>query len=113
MLSLYALFSPMFKLCFYVPENHLESVKDAVFDAGAGAVGEYDRCSWEVLGSGQFRPSINANPFIGSAGTLEKVPEYRVETVVAEQYLTAVLEALKATHPYEEPAFDVIKLEAF
>lgn len=103
----------MFKLCFYVPATHLESVKDAVFNAGAGTVGEYDRCSWEVLGCGQFRPSSNANPFLGKTGELEKVSEYRVETVVVEQHLLAVVAALKAAHPYEEPAFDVIKLEAY
>ena len=69
----------MYKLCFYVPESHLEAVKAAVFAAGAGRIGNYDSCCWEVLGQGQFRPLTGSDPFIGRQGEVERVAEYRVE----------------------------------
>jgi hypothetical protein len=102
----------MYKLVFFVPEDHKELVKQAVFAAGAGRIGEYDQCCWESLGVGQFRPLVNAKPFIGEAGKLESVAEYRVELVCAEQYLSAAVAALKAAHPYEEPAFDVWRVDS-
>lgn len=100
----------MCKLCFFVPEDHLESVKNAIFEAGAGQLGEYDRCAWQVLGQGQFRPLQGANPHIGEQGRLETVAEYRVETLCAEEHVRAVIAALRLAHPYEEPAFDLITL---
>ena len=101
-----------YKLCFYVPESHLESVKAAVFAAGAGRMGDYECCSFEIKGTGQFRPLAGSNPFIGAQGELEKVVEYRVETLcVGETVRDAAVAALRAAHPYEEPAFDVWKLE--
>jgi len=71
----------MYKLVFFVPASHLDAVKNAVFAAGAGQQGEYEHCCWQTLGYGQFRPSAEAKPFIGEAGRLEIVPEYRVETL--------------------------------
>ena len=100
----------MYKLCFYVPESHLESVKQAVFDAGGGRIGDYDSCCWQVLGQGQFRPLAGANPFIGTPGALEQVAEYRVELVCEDALIHAAVAALKAAHPYEEPAYDVWQL---
>lgn len=100
----------MYKLCFYVPGEHLEPVKQAVFDAGAGRIGDYDCCCWQVEGTGQFRPLEGSDPFIGAQGEVEQVSEYRVEMVCAEQHLAAVVAALKEAHPYEEPAWDVIAL---
>lgn len=100
----------MYKLCFFVPESHLEPVKQAVFDAGGGRIGDYEHCCWQVLGQGQFRPSPGANPFIGKAGELEKVAEYRVELVCADELIVGVVAALKQAHPYEEPAYDVWRL---
>ena len=100
----------MYKLCFYVPETHLEQVKAAVFQAGAGRIGNYDCCAWQTLGQGQFRPSEQANPFIGESGELETVPEYKVELVCADEFISAAMNALKQSHPYEEPACDVVKL---
>tara|TARA_R110002073_G_scaffold293075_3_gene458576 strand:+ start:828 stop:1151 length:324 start_codon:yes stop_codon:yes gene_type:complete len=100
----------MYKLCFYVPEEYLEAVKNAMFDAGAGRVGDYDRCAWQVLGEGQFRPLEGSQPFIGQTGEVEKVAEYRVEMVCASECITASVAALKSAHPYEEPAFDVVEL---
>jgi hypothetical protein len=100
----------MFKLCFYVPESHLESAKMALFDAGAGRIGNYEHCAWQVLGQGQFRPLAGSQPFIGAQGALETVEEYRVEMVCEDAVVDAVIAALRQAHPYEEPAFDVIRL---
>ncbi len=100
----------MFKLVFFVPASHVESVKHAVFAAGAGRIGNYEHCAWQVLGEGQFRPLPGSNPFIGSQDILEKVPEYRVELVCADACIADAVAALKAAHPYEEPAFDVTRL---
>jgi len=101
----------MYKLCFYVPESHLEAVKEAVFAAGAGRIGDYEACCWQVAGQGQFRPLAGANPFLGQRGELERVAEYRVELVCADDRITAAVAALIAAHPYEEPAYDVWRLE--
>jgi len=68
----------MYQLVFYVPETHVESVKQAVFNAGGGRIGDYDRCCWQTLGQGQFRPLAGSSPFLGKAGSVEKVDEYRV-----------------------------------
>ena len=100
----------MYKLCFYVPESHLEQVKTAVFNAGAGRIGDYDSCCWQVLGQGQFRPLVGSTPFLGRQGTVEVVAEYRVEMVCAVQFVRAAVAALVDTHPYEEPAWDVVTL---
>ena len=102
----------MFKLVFFVPETHKEAVKEALFQAGAGRIGQYDACCWEVLGVGQFRPLEGANPFLGTHNQLERVAEYRVEMVCEDLLITAVVHALKAAHPYEEPAYDVIQLHS-
>jgi hypothetical protein len=103
----------MFKLVFFVPASHVESVKSAVFAAGAGRIGDYDYCAWQVLGEGQFRPLAGSKPFIGSQDVLEKVSEYRVELVCADEHIAGAVAALRAAHPYEEPAFDVTRLEDF
>ncbi|RLT99867.1 MAG: NGG1p interacting factor NIF3 [Ketobacter sp.] len=102
----------MYKLVFFVPEAHKEAVKQAVFASGAGKIGDYDQCCWEILGQGQFRPLAGANPFIGVTGELETVAEYRVELVCNDALIQAAVQAMKSAHPYEEPAYDVIKLEA-
>ncbi|WP_406829106.1 NGG1p interacting factor NIF3 [Microbulbifer sp. ARAS458-1] len=101
----------MYKLCIYIPESHLEPVKQAIFAAGAGRIGDYDSCCWQVLGTGQFRPLDGSQPFIGQQGEVEKVPEYRVETVCADEVVDGVLAAMRGAHPYEEPAFDLWKLD--
>lgn len=103
----------MYKLCFFVPESHLEPVKAAVFAAGGGRIGDYEQCCWQVLGQGQFRPGTGADPFIGEAGRLETVAEYRVELVCEDERIASVVAALKAAHPYEEPAYDVVRLAEF
>jgi hypothetical protein len=100
----------MYKLVFFVPEDHLEPVKSAVFAAGAGRIGDYDCCAWQTLGQGQFRPLPGSQPFIGQFGNLEKVAEYRVEMVCADGCIEPALAALRAAHPYEEPAYDIWRL---
>lgn len=101
----------MYKLSFFVPEDHLEDVKTAVFATGAGRIGDYNHCCWQVLGQGQFRPLKGSNPFIGNQGDLETVSEWKVELVCEDQLITAAVSALKRAHPYEEPAYDVWVLE--
>ena len=97
----------MYKLVFFVPETHLDVVKTAVFAAGAGRIGNYDHCCWQVLGVGQFRALTGAQPFVGEQHKLEKVDEWRVEMVCADDLVRNAVVALKRAHPYEEPAFDV------
>ncbi|ENX43917.1 NGG1p interacting factor NIF3 [Acinetobacter sp. IRS14] len=100
----------MLKLIYYVPESHLESTKQAIFSAGAGGIGNYEHCAWQVKGIGQFKPVKGADPYIGELGELEQVDEWRVETIVIEENAKTVAKALKASHPYEEPAFEFIQI---
>lgn len=101
----------MYTLIFYVPEAHLEQVKNAVFIAGAGKIGHYDCCAWQTKGEGQFRPSKDAKPFIGQSGEIEKVSEYKVEMVCKEEHIENIVSALLKAHPYETPAFMYWKVE--
>lgn len=103
----------MYQLAFYVPESHLDAVKAAVFAVDGGRIGRYEHCAWQVKGAGQFRPLDGASPHIGAVGELESVDEFRVELVVADENIHAVVAAMKVAHPYEEPAYAVIKLESF
>lgn len=99
----------MLKLTFYVPTESTEVVKNALFDVGAGRIGNYDRCSFETIGTGQFKPLEGANPTIGKKGVVEKNLEARVEMVLEDHILIDVIKALKSSHPYETPAYDVVK----
>lgn len=92
-------------LVVYVPETHSEAVLAAIGDAGAGRLGDYSHCSFTSPGTGRFTPLPGARPFIGAVGAGEQVPEVRVECVVEEDMLDGVVLALRAAHPYEEPAF--------
>ena len=100
----------MIKLCFYVPTTHVDQVKQALFDAGAGRIGDYDSCCWQCLGTGQFRPLSGSKPFIGQSDQLETVPEFKVELVCEKDKIAEVVAALRNSHPYEEPAFDLVAL---
>lgn len=100
----------LFHLAFYVPVDHAEAVKQAMFAAGAGRVGAYDCCSWETLGQGQFRPLAGANPFLGKEGEVERVAELKVETVCNEYVLPGVIAAIRQAHPYEEVAWMAMPL---
>jgi hypothetical protein len=103
----------VYKLGFFVPASHVEVVKSAVFAAGGGRIGAYDHCAWQVFGLGQFRPLDGSQPFIGEAGQVEQVEEWKVELVVSDELIRAVVEALKESHPYETPAYEVWRLEDF
>ncbi len=103
----------MYKICFYAPESHMEQIKNAMFESGAGKIGEYSHCAWQVLGEGQFMPLKGSNAFIGEVNELEKTPEYKIEMICDDKYLRDVIFALKKTHPYEQPAYQVFKMENF
>lgn len=101
----------MYKLCYFVPESHLEQTKLALFGAGAGKIGDYADCAWQVEGQGQFRPLAGSDPFIGDQGELETVREFKVELVCNDDLIRGAIQALKQAHPYEEPAYEVYRLE--
>ncbi|MGC8121194.1 NGG1p interacting factor NIF3 [Marinobacter sp. VGCF2001] len=100
----------MYKICYFVPASHLEQTKQALFDAGAGKMGDYDHCAWQCEGQGQFRPLAGSDPFLGERGQLETVREYKVELVCEDHLIGDALSAMKRAHPYEEPAYEVIRL---
>ena len=97
----------MLKLVWFVPEEALDATRDAVFAAGAGRIGEYERCSWYTAGTGTFLAREGASPAIGEVGEEQSVPELRVETVVPAERAAAVVRALVGAHPYEEVAFEL------
>mgnify|MGYP000893963166 CR=1 FL=1 len=101
---------PLDKWVVFVPVENAEQVRNAMFDAGAGQIGDYSHCSWSVTGTGQFLPHDGASPAIGSVGSVERVTEDRVEVVAPARIRAHVLAAMRAAHPYEEPAFDIIAL---
>ena len=98
------------KLVVFVPEEALDAVRDALFEAGAGRIGDYERCSWYAEGTGTFLGGDATNPAVGERGVEERVPELRLETVFPAERHDEVVAALRAAHPYEEPAFDVYPL---
>jgi dinuclear metal center YbgI/SA1388 family protein len=102
-----------YKLVVFVPANALEKVADAVFKAGAGWIGNYSHCSFRSAGEGTFLPLEGAKPAIGKKGRLEKVDEIRFESIVPAEKIADVVKVMKSAHPYEMPAFDVIKLYDF
>jgi len=99
-----------YKLVVFVPVPALKKVTNALFQAGAGAIGNYRNCGFQTGGTGTFLPMPGAKPAIGKRGTLEAVEEMRFETIVPADRLDAVVTALKQAHPYETPAFDIFKL---
>src|SRR6478752_4467244 len=98
----------MYKIIFYSPETHTDAVKNAMFAAGAGKIGNYSCCAWQVLGTGQFLPLAGSQAFIGNIDKLETVAEYKVEMVCEDRHIHNAIAALKNAHPYEEPAYQVI-----
>jgi len=94
----------------FVPPDALDAVRCALFAAGAGRIGGYERCSWYTEGTGNFLGGEGTSPTIGEAGREERVPELRLETVFPVERQDEVLAALRRAHPYEEPAFDVYEL---
>ncbi|PCH60468.1 MAG: NGG1p interacting factor NIF3 [SAR86 cluster bacterium] len=104
--------SQLYRIEFYVPQDHLAEVKSALFAAGAGRIGNYDCCSWETKGLGQFRPLAGSNPVIGQHEKLEYLDEFKVEMVCEKANLKAAVEAMISAHPYEQPAYAVIAMQA-
>ena len=101
----------MYMLSFLVPEQSLEAVKNAIFLTGSGTIDAYTNCAWQTLGEGQFMPLAGSNAFIGEINKLEKVAEYKVEIICTEEQIRNAVTALKQAHPYETPAYQVIKIE--
>jgi structural hemagglutinin/hemolysin toxin protein RtxA len=101
----------MYYIYFYVPATHLEQVKLAMFNAGAGKIDTYSHCAWQTAGEGQYMPLAGSKPFIGKPQQLSKTAEYKVEMVCADEHIHAAIKALKSAHPYEVPAYQVIALE--
>jgi hypothetical protein len=98
------------KLVVFVPREALDGVRNALFAAGAGRIGDYERCSWYTAGTGTFLAGETAAPTVGERGREERVGELRLETVFPEERHDEVIAALRQAHPYEEPAFDVYPL---
>ncbi len=98
------------KWVVFVPGENADAVREAMFAAGAGHIGDYSHCSWSATGVGQFLPHDGATPTIGSVGTVERVPEDRIEVIAPSRLRGHVLASMRAAHPYEEPAFDVFEL---
>ncbi|MGE4420416.1 MAG: NGG1p interacting factor NIF3 [Sulfurimonas sp.] len=101
----------MYKLNFFVPSDDKERVKEALFGVGAGRYENYECCSFETLGTGQFKPINKANPHIGELDKIEHVEEYKVEMICADGLIHAAVRKLKEAHPYEEVAYEVIRME--
>jgi len=98
------------KLVVFVPAEALDAVREALFEAGAGRIGGYERCSWYTEGTGTFLGGPGTSPAVGEVGEEERVPELRLETVFPEDRHDEIVAALRGAHPYEEPAFDVYAL---
>jgi hypothetical protein len=100
----------MRKLVVFVPREALDDVRDAVFQAGAGRIGNYERCSWYTQGTGTFLAGEGSSPALGEIGREQRIAELRLETVFPADRQEQVVAALREAHPYEEPAFDVYAL---
>ena len=100
----------MFQISFYVPPNDAELVKSAMFEAGAGSANNYSHCAWQTKGVGQFMPIQGAKPSIGKRHHLETLPELKIEMACADECIDEVVSAMKASHPYEEVAYSVLKM---
>ncbi len=101
----------MYKLVVFVPETHVEKVKNALFSKGAGQSAHYSHCCWQTAGEMQYLPLAGSDPAVGHPGELVKTKDYRVEMVCEQRCLTQVIAELKRVHPYEEPAYELYKLE--
>jgi hypothetical protein len=98
------------KLVVFVPREALDTVREALFAAGAGRIGDYERCSWYTEGTGTFLGGASTSPDVGQPGREERVAELRLETVYPVERQAEVVDALREAHPYEEPAFDLYVL---
>jgi dinuclear metal center YbgI/SA1388 family protein len=101
----------LYKIAVFIPHGHEDAVREALSKGGAGFIGNYSNCTYQVDGIGTFKPEEGTNPFIGQKGELEKVAEYRLETIVPEAKLRSAISAMLKAHPYEEVAYDVYLLQ--
>jgi hypothetical protein len=101
----------MYLIGCYVPESHLEKVKTALFEKGGGQLGNYDCCAWQTRGTGQFRPLAHSTPFSGEKGKIHREDEYKLELICKNDIVGDIIETLIRVHPYETPAYHVIKME--
>lgn len=99
------------KLAVFVPDTHADAVKKAIADAGAGEIGDYDRCCYSMRGTGSFRAKPGANPFAGHVGEIHDEPETKIEAIMPKHLTWKVVAAMITAHPYEEPAFDIFPLD--
>lgn len=102
--------SKFVKIAVYVPVSHAEEIREVLADNGAGKMGDYDSCSFSVKGMGRFRALKGADPYIGEVGAIEEVEEEKIETICARADVGKVVAAVRAAHPYEEPAIEVYAL---
>lgn len=103
--------TPLANLVTFVPHEHLPTLVDALSAAGAGLVGDYERCHWATTGEGSFRPMTGADPYLGDVGEVAMITEARLEMVLPRAQSAAVVSAPRATHPYEEPAFHLVDVQ--
>lgn len=101
----------MYKFAVFVPQTHVEQIRIAICNAGAGKIGNYDNCTFMTSGIGTFRPLKGSNPYIGSQGLIERVGEAKLEAVVYKKDIKKVVSAMKKVHPYEEPAYEIWELQ--
>jgi len=101
----------LYKIITYVPETHAAKLREAIAKAGAGKIGNYEACSFSAKGTGRFRPLEGAKPFLGKQGEIEEVPEERIEAVAVKEDVKAIIKAIRETHPYEKPAFEILELK--
>lgn len=101
----------LLKLATFTPHSHADQVRNALFNAGAGSIGDYDSCSYNLEGNGTFRAGKNSHPFVGEVGNIHTEPEVRTEVILPAYKKEEVIRALLAVHPYEEPAYDIYALQ--
>ncbi|HHW01561.1 MAG TPA: Nif3-like dinuclear metal center hexameric protein [Thermoanaerobacterales bacterium] len=102
---------PLKKIVVFVPRGYEDAVRNAMAEAGAGFIGNYSHCSFNIEGKGTFKPEKGADPFIGEEGKLERVDEVRIETIAPENFVRKIISAMLRVHPYEEVAYDIYPLE--
>jgi hypothetical protein len=103
----------MYKLNYYVPPEAKEKTKEALFNLGVGRFENYENCCFETVGQSEFKPIHNANPYIGTLNKLESLQEYKIEMICSDELIKEAVKVLKEAHPYEEVAYEVIRLEDF
>ena len=103
--------SKLYKIITFIPKDYIDTVRDAIFEAGGGCIGNYDLCSYYSSGEGTFRATKGTHPFVGKINEMHYEPEYRLEIIVPEHLKDKSIQALLAAHPYEEPAYDIVKLD--